>query len=147
MDLNVDVWFEFLKQNWLVIVVALVVLLLVLNFVKTVIKWALVAVIAAFIIIYSGISLKDIGDAVTTVTDQAVDITKSEALEMMKKEATEAEITQNGDGTFTIKTPNLEVTGNDGDGKVKVKFHGVALGEWKINDTIEAFIQEAKRNK
>lgn len=147
MDLNVDVWFEFLKQNWLVIVVALVVLLLVLNFVKTVIKWALVAVIAAFIIIYSGISLKDIGDAVTTVTDQAVDITKSEALEMMKKEATEAEITQNGDGTFTIKTPNLEVTGNDRDGKVKVKFHGVALGEWKINDTIEAFIQEAKRNK
>nr|WP_120465257.1 hypothetical protein [Paenibacillus aceti] len=145
--MNVDVWFEFLKQNWLVIVVALVVLLLVLNFVKTVIKWALVAVIAAFIIIYSGISLKDIGDAVTTVTDQAVDITKSEALEMMKKEATEAEITQNGDGTFTIKTPNLEVTGNDGDGKVKVKFHGVALGEWKINDTIEAFIQEAKRNK
>lgn len=147
MDLNVDVWIEFLKQNWLVIVVALVVLLLVLNFVKTVIKWALVAVIAAFIIIYSGISLKDIGDAVTTVTDQAVDITKSEVLEMMKKEATEAEITQNGDGTFTIKTPNLEVTGNDGDGKVKVKFHGVALGEWKMNNTIEAFIQEAKRNK
>jgi len=145
MDLNVDVWIEFLKQNWLVIVVALVILFLVLNFVKTLVKWALVLVIAAFIIIYSGISLKDIGNAVETVKDQAADITKSEVLQMMKKEAAEAEITQNNDGTFTIKTPNLEVTGSDGDGKVKVKFHGVSVGEWKVNDTIEAFIEEAKR--
>ena len=98
MDLNVDVWIEFLKQNWLVIVVALVILFLVLNFVKTLVKWALVLVIAAFIIIYSGISLKDIGNAVETVKDQAADITKSEVLQMMKKEAAEAEITQNSDG-------------------------------------------------
>ncbi|WP_410772038.1 hypothetical protein [Fontibacillus sp. BL9] len=150
LDFDLQVWTEFLKQNWLVIVVALVVLFLVLNFVKTVIKWALVLVIAACVIIYSGISLKDIGDAVSTVKEQGIDkvaeISKTEALNMMKKEAAEAKMTRNPDGTFSIKTPNLEVTGSEGADKVKVMFHGVSLGEWKVSDTLEVFIQEAKRN-
>ncbi|WP_059041114.1 hypothetical protein [Paenibacillus rubinfantis] len=143
---DVQVWTEFLKENWLVIVVALVILFLVLNFVRTVVKWALVLVIAAFIIIYSGITMKDIGDAVTTVKEQALDISKTEALNMMKNEAKEAELTQNPDGTFIITTPNLEVVGQAGSDKVKVSFRGVSLGEWSMNDTLEAFIQEAKRN-
>lgn len=145
-DLNLEVWTEFLKQNWLVIVVALVVLFLILNFVKTLVKWALVLVIAAFVIIYSGISLKDIGDAITTVKDQAVDISRSEAMNMMKKEAAEAKMKRNPDGTFTINTPNLEVSGKEGGEKVKVMFHGVSLGEWKVSDTLQAFIQQAKQN-
>ncbi|MGG6310190.1 hypothetical protein [Paenibacillus macerans] len=144
--MDVQVWTEFLQENWLVIVVALVILFLVINFVKTVVKWALVLVIAAFIIIYSGITLKDIGEAVTTVKEQAVNISKSEALDMMKNEAKEAQLIQNPDGTFTITTPNLEVTGQTGSDKVKVSFHGVSLGEWSVNETLEAFIQEAKRN-
>ncbi|MBW4839028.1 MAG: hypothetical protein KZY74_06500 [Paenibacillaceae bacterium] len=143
---DVQVWTEFLQENWLVIVVALVILFLVLNFVRTVVKWALVLVIAAFIIIYSGITMKDIGDAVTTVKEQALDISKTEVLNMMKNEAKEAELTQNSDGTFTITTPNLEVVGQAGSDKVKVSFRGVSLGEWSMNDTLEAFIQEAKRN-
>ncbi|MNC53339.1 hypothetical protein D3C75_1027400 [compost metagenome] len=96
--------------------------------------------------IYSGVSLKDIGEAVSTVTDQAVSISKSEALKMMKNEAKDAKLTQNNDGSFTITTPNLEVTGKTGGDKVKVNFHGVSLGEWSINDTVQAFITEAKRN-
>lgn len=143
---DLQVWTEFLKENWLVIVVALVILFLVINFVKTVVKWALVLVIAAFIIIYSGITLKDIGEAVSTVKEQAVNISKTEVLNMMKNEAKDAKLTQNPDGTFTITTPNLEVAGQAGSDKVKVTFRDVSLGEWSINDTLEAFIQEAKRN-
>ncbi len=150
LDLDLQVWSEFLKQNWLVIVIALVVLFLVLNFVKTVIKWALVLVIAACVIIYSGISLKDIGDAVSTVKEQGIDkvaeISKNEAMNMMKKEAAEAKMAKNPDGSYSITTPNLEVTGTEGADKVKVSFRGVSLGEWKVSDTLEAFIQEAKRN-
>lgn len=144
--MDVQVWMEFLKQNWLVIVVALVVLLLIVNLVKTVVKWALVLLIAAFIVIYSGISLKDIGDAVNTVKDQAVEYSKNEVLNAMKSEAKEAKWTQNGDGTFTITTPNLEVTGTPGSDKVTVVFRGVSLGEWKMSDTLEVFVQEAQKN-
>lgn len=144
--MDVQVWTTFLKENWLFIVIALVVLFLVLNFVKTVVKWALVLVIAAIIIVYSGISLKDIGAAATATTEQLVDISQSEVLNMMKKEAKDAKLTENSDGTFTISTPNLEVTGTEGSDKVKVSFHGVSLGEWSVNDTLKAFIQEAQRN-
>ncbi|WP_188541802.1 hypothetical protein [Paenibacillus segetis] len=144
--MDVQVWIEFLKENWLVIVVALVVLFLILNFVKTVVKWALVLVIAAFIIIYSGISVKDLSEAVSTVTDQAASIGKNEVLNVMKNEAKDAKLTQNSDGTFTITTPNLEVTGSKDSDKVKVTSHGISLGEWKVNDTVETFIQEAKKN-
>ena len=146
MDLGYQVWIEFLKQNWLVIIVALVILFLILNFVKTVVRWVLILVIAASVIIYSGISLKDISEAVSTVKDQAVSATQSEVLNMMKNEAEEAKLTQNPDGTFTITTPNLEVTGTANSDKVKVKFRGVSLGQWSMNTTLEAFIQEAQRN-
>ncbi|MNE49785.1 hypothetical protein D3C80_1443270 [compost metagenome] len=135
-----------MKQNWLVIVVALVILFFVVNFVKTVIKWVLVLVIAASVIIYSGISLKDIGEAVSTVKEQALNVSQAEVLKVMKNEAKEAKLTQNSDGSYTITTPNLEVTGQTGSDKVKVTFHGVSLGEWSMNDTLEAFITEAKRN-
>ncbi|MNO67151.1 hypothetical protein D3C76_579540 [compost metagenome] len=146
LDFDFQVWSEFLKQNWLVIVVALVILFFVVNFVKTVIKWVLVLVIAASVIIYSGLSLQDIGEAVSTVKDQAVSISKSEALKVMKNEAKEAKLTQNSDGSYTITTPNLEVIGETGSDKVQVHFRGVSLGEWSINDTLQAFITEAKRN-
>ncbi|WP_138495251.1 hypothetical protein [Paenibacillus pinistramenti] len=139
-----QVWVDYFKQNWLIIVVALVALFLVANLVKTVIKWVLILIIAAFLIVYSGVTLNDIGQAVSTVKDQTVDTMKSEALNLMKNEAKEAAFTQNPDGSFTIKTPNLEVTGESGSDKVKVSLHGVSLGEWSRSDTLEAFIQEAK---
>lgn len=147
IGMNMEVWIEFFKENWLVIVVSLVILLLVINFVRTVIKWVLVLIIAAFIIVYSGISLKDISSAVSSVTDQAVNLTKSEVLNMLKNEAKDAKWTQNADGTFTITTPNLEVNGTPGTDKVKISSHGIPLGEWSVNDTITGFIQEAKKNK
>ncbi|RUT48718.1 hypothetical protein EJP82_01940 [Paenibacillus anaericanus] len=146
--MDVQVWIEFLKENWLVIVVALVVLFLILNFVKTVVKWALVLVIAAFIIIYSGLSLKDLSSAVSVVTEQATSIGKDQVLNVMKSRAKDAKFTQNSDGTFiiTISNPDVEVTGTIGGDKVKVVSHGISLGEWTVDDTVEAFIQEATRN-
>jgi hypothetical protein len=141
-----QVWVDYFKQNWLIIVVALAALFLIANLVKTVIKWVFILVIAAFLIVYSGISLNDIGSAVSTVKDETMSTMKSEALNLMKKEAKDAEFTQNPDGSFIIRTPNLEVTGDKGSDKVKVSLHGVSLGEWSRGDTLEAFIQEAKRS-
>lgn len=146
VGMNTDVWITFLKENWLVIVIALVVLLMIINFVKTVIKWVLVLIIAAFIIIYSGISLKDINGALTSVTDQAVSLSKDQVVNMLKDEAKDAKWTQNSDGTYTITTKNLEVVGRPGNDKVKISSHGVSLGEWSMNETITAFIKEAKKN-
>lgn len=142
-EMNMQVWMDFLQQNWFVILIALVVLFVVLKVVKTMVKWAIVIVIVGGLIVYSGISLDQLNEVVTTVKDETVETLKSEAMNVMLKEAKEAEYTSSGDG-YTITTPNLELAGQAGSDQVKVTFKGVSLGEWKITDTVQTFISEAK---
>lgn len=145
--MNVQVWTDFLQQNWLVIIIALVVLFVVLNLVKTMVKWILAIVIVSGLLIYSGISLDKIGEVVTTVKDETVDTLKSEAMNMMLKETKEAKYTKNDDGTYTVMTPSVTLKGEKGMETVEVTFKGVPLGEWKINDTIITFIESAQANE
>lgn len=144
--MDMKVWSDFLQQNWLVIVIALIVLFVVLNLVKTMVKWALVIIIVIALVVYSGISLEQINKVVTTVKDETVDTVKSEAMNVMIKEAKDAKYTSNGGGEFTITTPNLEMKGQTGKDKVEVTFRGVPLGKWKVNDTIQTFITESQNN-
>ncbi len=144
--MNVQVWTDFLQQNWLVIVIALVVLFVVLNLVKTMVKWVLAIVIVAGLLIYSGISLDKIGEVVTTLKDETVDTVKSEAMNMMLKEAKDAKYTKNADGTYTVTTPNVSLEGKTGTETVEVTVKGVPLGEWKVNDSIITFIESAQSN-
>lgn len=74
--MDTQVWIEFLKQNWLVIAIALIILFIVLNVVRTVIKWALAVLIIVGLLVYSGISLDKIGEVVTTVKEETVDTIK-----------------------------------------------------------------------
>lgn len=141
-----DVWSQFFRENWVVIVIALVLLFAVINVVKTVVKWAIVIIILAALFIYSGVTMDQIGNAVNKVADGTVSTLKSEAQEVMLKEAKDAKYTSGGDGTFTITTPNLEVKGAAGEDKVEVIFRGVSLGKWSITDTTKTFIDEARKN-
>ncbi|MFH0070848.1 hypothetical protein [Peribacillus sp. NPDC056705] len=144
--MDTQVWMEFLKQNWLVIAIGLVVLFIVLNVVRTVVKWAIAVLIIAGLLIYSGISLDKIGEVVSTVKDETVDTIKTEAMNMMMKEAKEAKYTSNEDGTYTVKAPNLELVGSSTSKEVEVSFRGVPVGKWDINDTIQGFINDARNN-
>ncbi|MWV44595.1 hypothetical protein GRF59_13250 [Paenibacillus sp. HJL G12] len=144
--MDTQVWSDFLQQNWLVIVIALIVLFVVLNLVKTMVKWALVIIIVVAVLVYSGVSLEKIKDVANDVTTETVDKLKSEATNIMMKEAKEAKYTSDAVGNFSITTPNLEMKGQKGKDKVEVSLRGVALGQWKISDTVESFIAEAKNN-
>lgn len=128
------------------IVIALVVLFAVINLVKTVLKWAIVIVIVVGLFIYGGVTMDQIGNAVNKVADGTVSTLKSEAQEVMLKEAQDAKYTSGEDGTFTITTPNIEMKGKTGEDKVEVTFRGVSLGKWSVTDTTKTFIEEAKNN-
>ncbi|NBD26218.1 hypothetical protein [Paenibacillus glycinis] len=139
---DTDTWVQFFKDNWLFLVIALVVLFIVVRIVKTVVKWLIVVAILAGVVIYSGYSLEDVKSIGTKVADSV----KQEAISAMAGEAQDATFTNNGDGTFTVKTKNLELNGTPGDGEVKVSFRGASLGTWKIDATIQALIDQAKQN-
>lgn len=142
MDIQYDwtTWSQFFKENWIVLAVALVILLAVIGIVKTVAKWALVAVIVIGIVVYSGYSLQDLKDLGTKVTDSV----KEQAVNAMVGEAQDATYTNNGDGTYTVKTKNIELTGSVGGSEVAVSYRGTPLGTWKIDGTIQELIDRAK---
>ncbi|AHV98850.1 hypothetical protein PSAB_19795 [Paenibacillus sabinae T27] len=143
--MDTQVWSQFIRENWLVIVIGLVLLFAVVNLVKTVLKWAIAIVIVAGLLIYSGVTIDQIGNAVNKVKEGTVDTLKTEAQSVMLKEAKDAVYTASEDGTFTITTPNIEVKGKAGEDKVNVTFRGVSLGQWSVNDTLRSFINEARK--
>lgn len=145
--MDTQVWSQFIRENWLVIVIGLVLLFAVVNLVKTVLKWAIAIVIVAGLLIYSGVTIDQIGNAVNKVKEGTVDTLKTEAQSVMLKEAKDAVYTASEDGTFTITTPNIEVKGKAGEDKVNVTFRGVSLGQWSVNDTLRSFINEARKAK
>ena len=145
------VWTEFLEHNWqivqdnwLYILIGLVLLLVILKVVRTLVKWLIVIVVIAGLLVYSGISFEQVGKVVTQAKDDAINKVQSEALNMMIKEGQNAKYTSNGDGTFTVTSSNLEVQGPFEGDKVKVWFQGMPLGEWSMSDTVKKYIEGAK---
>lgn len=145
-----NTWSTFLQEHWLVLVIALVVLLLIIRVVKTVVKWALVAVIVLGVVLYSGYSLDDLksidlGSIGSKVAD-GLDSLKKEAVTAMAGEVDKATFATNADGTYTVKTDNLELTGVPDSGEVSVSYRGTKLGTMKIDSTIQTLIDQAKNN-
>ncbi|MCA0755559.1 hypothetical protein KP806_10885 [Paenibacillus sp. N4] len=139
---DLDTWTAFFKEHWLVLVVALIVLFLIVRIVKTVIKWAIVAAIVLGLVVYSGYSMDDLKE----IGSKVADTVRQEAVNAMVGEAKEADFVNNEDGTFTVKTKNIELTGEPGANEVSVSFRGAPLGKWELDSTIQALIDQAKQN-
>ena len=149
MNYDIETWQSFLEENWLMLAIAVVVLFIVIRVVKTVIKWLLVAAIVIGVLLYSGYTLEDLNvenlkQIGTEVGAQVAESVKKEAINAMVGEAADATYASNGDGTFTVKTANLELTGTPDAAEVEVSFRGAALGTWKVDDTIAGLIEQAK---
>ncbi|MBJ6362299.1 hypothetical protein ACFOQM_13440 [Paenibacillus sp. GCM10012307] len=152
MDYNWETWSLFLKENWIMLLVALVILFIVVRIVKTVVKWAIVAVIVLVVIVYSGYNLQDLKNGMDGLkemgnqfTDSLTGSVKQEALSLMEKEAGEAVYTSNPDGSFSVKTKNIELSGKTGEDEVAVSLRGLPIGKWKIDDTIKGLIEASKK--
>lgn len=139
---DMETWTTFLKDNWMVIAIALVVLFLVIRIVKTVVKWAVVAVVVIGLILYSGYSLDDVKEIGAKVMDNV----KEEALNAMVGDAKDAEYTINDDGTYTVKTNSIELKGEVGASEVKVSLHGAPFITLQLEGVIQTFIDQAKQN-
>ncbi|MBD2845682.1 hypothetical protein IDH44_10820 [Paenibacillus sp. IB182496] len=149
MDYNWETWSQFFQENWLVLLVALVVLFIVVNVVKTVIKWVIVAVIVIAIVVYSGYNLEDLKtkfDDLKEMSTQVADSVRQEAMQAMAGEMTDATYTSGEDGSYTVRTDNLQLSGRIGDNEVAVIYRGAPLGKWKIDATIQSLIEHSRQN-
>lgn len=145
--MNTEVWLEFVRQNWLILLIALVAVLLVINVVKTMLKWAIAIVIVVALVVYSGVSIDQIQNTVTGVKDEAVAKLQSEALKMLKDESAQATFKKAADGSFTVQTPSLKLEGKPNAKTVEVTYRGVSLGEWERSEQVNALIRAAQSRK
>lgn len=137
-----ETWQIFLREKWLIIAISLLVLIFIIRLVKTVVKWLLVLVVVAGLVLYSGYSLDDVKQLGTNVTTSL----KQEAVELMVSGAKDAVYEVNKDGSFIVKTNLVELTGKAGDKQVKVSLRGIEIGKLDVDDTIKKFIEQAKRS-
>jgi hypothetical protein len=135
-----DAWLQFLQDHWIVVVAAVVVIFVIMKLVKTVLKWLLVAAIIVGVVAYGGYSIKDLAAIGTKVEAEA----KNQAIKAMAGEVSKAEYKDNGDGSYTVKTPNLELNGVPNSGEVTVKYRGVSLGTWKVEGAVRTLIEQAR---
>lgn len=135
-------WTTFLKENWMVLAIGLVLLFLVIRIVKTVVKWALVAIVVIGIVLYSGYSLDDVKEIGTKVM---AGVTK-ETLSAMVGDAKDAKYHLNEDGTYTVKSGNMDLKGRTGVNEVQISLHGAPYMTIQIDDIIRTFINQAKQN-
>lgn len=134
-----DQWIEFLKDKWLLVIIAIVVIYLVAKLLKTVVKWGIILLIIAGLLYYGA----NYTEAIKDLSGKALSYAKDEVYDAMKYETDKATFTDNRDGTYTVQSPNFTVTGvNNGD-KVTITFRGQSF-EVKRNEIINAFIQQSK---
>jgi uncharacterized membrane protein len=138
-------WLSFAQDRWYLLAGALVVLFIVVRVVKTVVKWVIVAVLLVALAVY-GASYKDRLQSIgASVGQKVAGEVGDQALKAFKDEAQEAKFAANPDGTFTITTKSLKVTGKPGSDDVTVTFLGQTF-HLKANEAVQAFIEQAKAN-
>ncbi|MFD0960396.1 hypothetical protein [Paenibacillus chungangensis] len=152
-----DTWTTFLEENWLILLIALIALFLVIRIVKTIIKWAIVAIIVIGIVLYSGYTLEDVKEIGSKVMDTSIDelkelgskvseSVKQEAVNAMMGEAQDAQYTLEKDGAYMVETKNVKLKGEVGADEVYVSVHGAPYIMLQLDETIMAFIEQSKSN-
>lgn len=134
-------WLQFVQDKWYIIVGAIIAIFIVINIVKTLVKWVIVLAIAAAIIYYGADYTEELKAAGSKIWELAMD----EVYDVMKEEAQSATYTTNPDGSFTIESPNVKIEGAIDEDKVDVTFKGQTFQLDRNNSFVEKFIEEATK--
>jgi hypothetical protein len=137
---------SFLQEQWPYAVAALVAIVLIVRFVKSVIRWLMIVAIGASLVVFflndDGGTLTDVGKQ---LAEKAVNYTKETAVDGLLSEVKEAQYTQQADGTFEVATPNFKLRGSLGtsDAMLVVKGQEFPL---QLSGPLKQFIEQAKEN-
>lgn len=143
MDFSFEHLIAFVQEQWWVILIAAVVLLIIIKVVKALVKWAIVAVVIIGLVLY-GLNYEPLQEAVDSVVDSVVETSLNAAFQAMTGEAEDAEYEVNEDGTFTVQSKSIKLTGRTDSDKVTIYLHGVMIAEVPISSVIESYIETAR---
>lgn len=137
---DINQWVLFFQDRWWLILIALVALLIVIGFVKTVVKWLLVAAIVAVVLIYGA----NYTEELSTLGDKVMTEAKEQAFQALVSSAMDATYESGENGAFAVYTDSLRVEGVEGSDEVTLYWKDIRIGTFKIDASIQAFLNEAK---
>lgn len=136
---------DFLVNNWFLVGVVFFLVLLVLWFVKKVIKWVLTLVLVLALVLYGlNYAPKEVQDLGNTFIDNVVDNVKESAIKTLVSELPNAEYDFNEDGNYTITVKDIKLTGVLGEPTATVSVLEQRF-EIKLNDNIISYIEKAQK--
>lgn len=136
-------WIAFAREDWWVIVIALVIAGILIKIVKSVFKWLLVLAIAVAVLIYGfNYTPDDIREAGTKLID-AVETTKEKAISAVLGDAGEARYEKTEDGGFRISGDHFTLEGKDGAEEVTLTYFGQEF-TIELNGQIREFLEKVK---
>ncbi|WP_199620567.1 hypothetical protein [Paenibacillus alkalitolerans] len=135
-------WWSFAQERWWLIIAAVVALFVIINVVKTVLKWVLVAALVAAIAVYGA----NYTDELAAMGDQVLGDAKDQAFQAIVGQAFNATYESKEDGTYAVYTGSVRVEGKAGSNEVTLYWNDMKIGTFPIDETIEAFINQAKNN-
>lgn len=140
MNLDIEAWKQFAIDHWVIIAAAIVVMILIVKLVKTLTKWVLVAAIVIGLAVYGGYSVNDLKEVGTKVSSALLD----EAITSMAGEAKDAKYTLHDDGTYTVTSDHLTLSGVVNSGEVKVTYRGVTFPAVPMDGAVREFVVQAR---
>jgi hypothetical protein len=156
-------WIQFAQDKWYIILGALIVIWIALTVVKTIVKWLLVLVVIAGLIVYGSQyqeELKTWGSQVVDLASEEAFVelkakingfTTEEAVKLALGEPAEASFEMHKDNTFTVNTGHIEIVGSLEGGeiasKVELRFKNQESGiKVNINDylALKLFVEKVQ---
>lgn len=111
---------EFLKNNWLIALIALIVVVLLL---RAMFKVAIVALIIGCVLIFAfGYTPDEVWNLGKNALSGATSMYEQTVKPVLEKELEGAEYVINPDGSFVVKTENVELTGTKQSEVVTIRY-------------------------
>ena len=132
----------FLQENWLVSVGVLVVIMIVIKVVKSVIKWLVIAGLAAAILIYGfNYTPEDIKEVGSKIVD-AIDLSKDKAAAIILANSTNASFETTEDG-FKVTTEKFKLEGKTGSNEAAFTYMGQTINI-ALDEALLSYIENIK---
>lgn len=134
----------FLQDKWIIIALVVIAILIIVKVIKSVMKWLLIVLLAAGVIIYgTTYSPGEIKDGIKEVGSKIADYTKNEAVEALIGQSASAKYEAKEDGGYVVSAGKFKLEGTAGSNEATLSYMGQSF-TIKLDDALNAFIEGAK---
>jgi hypothetical protein len=137
---------QFVEQQWLYVIIALVAVILVIKIFKNVIRWLIILAIGAALV-YFAMNYEDgkLLDTGKDLVQKATEYTKEQAVDGLMNEVKDARYTLNADGTYEVRTANFALKGAVASPDAVIVYKDKEFPV-TVSGPLQQFIEQAKAN-